>query len=578
MVSGPFLLPFHTLPIASFWTEWWAGALGFSAAIFGLLTLRGQSLPLSPLLFIPATMLVALLIQLAFGRLVFPQIGLLYAVYLLWASLMLILGRSLADAIGLARLVDVLAVAITLGTLISAAVALVQWLGITNHVPWVIPAPSAVWANIAQKNHYAHFCWLGIASTFYLRGRGHLSRIMLWLVVLPIGFGSTLSGSRSVFLYLLVILAALAWALRRDSLGRRDKLVADAALLLPMLVVMNFIGDWTSPRIPDFWAWAGSTFPSLALGSKQIMGSNGAMPINMLYTMASEPSSRLPILRAAWLAFLEHPWLGQGAGNFSWAIFRLGDSRELPVTHAHNFVFHLLAEFGAPTVIVVILLVAAWANRFLRQQWQLEHFWCASVLSIGAVHSLLEYPLWYSHFLGPTALLLGATDSGKVITLVGRRITFYLILVALVGALVLSKLRADYSEIEMTIYSPFAAHADREHAWQISLGSLVRLQRESLLSPWVLRMLVHLAEPSREASKSLADLCLSGIRLLPERASIIGCAMQLAIAGREADARRLTLAVLRAFPEDRSGIAEQLASGSQMFPEVKALWLLSHQQ
>lgn len=577
MVSGPFLLPFHSAPIASFWGEWWASALGLSAALAGLLAARNRLL-LSPGLFIPAVFLVTLLLQLTLGRLVFPQLGLLFAAYVLWAGLLLVYGHYLSDTIGLARLSDVLAAAIALGALISAAVALIQWLGIADRVPWVIPTPGATWANIAQKNHYAHYSWLGVASAFYLRGRGYLSRGMLWLLVLSIGFGSTLSGSRSVFLYLLVILASLAWARHRNPLGPASIVITDAALLVPALVAMNIMGAWASPRVPEFWAWVGNMLPWLDLGGNPITGRNAAMPGDMLYAMASEPSSRLPILRGAWLAFVEHPWLGQGAGNFSWAIFMLGDSRELPVNNAHNFVFHLLAEFGAPTTVAVVLLLVLWAQQFLFQSWRLEHFWCASVLGIGAVHSLLEYPLWYSYFLGPTALLLGATDSGKAITLTGRRVILYLVVVALAGTLILCNLRSDYYKMEAAIYRPFADHTNRERAWQISKDRLLKLHHESLLSPWVLLMIAYTAEPSRELAQNRADLCIRGIRLLPERLLVTNCAMQLAIAGRDGDARSLALAVLRAFPEDQSAIAKQLAKGAQTFPEIEPLRLLNQRQ
>ena len=77
-------------------------------------------------------MLLALLLQLMVGRLEFPQIGLLYAAYVLWAALLLILGRHLADAVGLARLAGVVAGAFAVGALANAAIALAQWLGIAG--------------------------------------------------------------------------------------------------------------------------------------------------------------------------------------------------------------------------------------------------------------------------------------------------------------------------------------------------------------------------------------------------------------------------------------------------------------
>lgn len=571
--------------MSSFWSEWWAGSLGLAAAVFGLLAscsrLSPGSLPLSPLLFIPAILLSLLLLQFALGRLVFPQLGLLYADYLLWAGLLLMLGRNLAGTIGLARLADVLAVAIALGALIGAAVALVQWMGIADYVPWIFPRMGgAVYGNLAQSNHHAHFSWLGIASAFYLRGREQLSRGLLWLLVLSIGFGSVLSGSRSVFLYMLVILAALAWQRRQDPHGPVAKLVTDVALLLPVLIALNFIGAWASPRVPEFWVWLGNLLPSLDLGGNTIKGGYYSMPGVKLYESVSGPSERLAILRTAWSAIAEHPWLGNGAGNFRWASFvasanRTDDDYFFVAEHAHNFVFQLLTEFGALAVVAMILLLVFWAKQFLRQSWRLEHFWCASILGIGAVHSLLEYPLWYSYFLGPTALLLGATESGRTIALTGRRVAIYLVLAALAGALILGNLRSDYSKIEAAIYHPLAAHPDRERAWRITMDRLLKLYDESLFSPWVLRVFTVLAEPSRQLAEDRADLCVRSIRFDPARSSMTRCAMHLAIAGRDSDARRLVLEVLRAFPGQRMATVEELAKWAQTFPEIEPLRMLS---
>ncbi len=570
MVSGPFLLPFHTEPIPSFWNEWWAGALGLTATAAGLFAGRDR-LRLSLLLIIPALLLVTLLLQFVFGRLAFPQIGLLYAVYLLWAGLLMVLGRYLADTVGLARLADVLAAAVALGATIGAAVALVQWLGIADKVPWVFSNPDGrVYANLGQANHYAHYSWVGIASLFYLRSRGWFSRPLLWLPVVLIGFGSVLSGSRSVFLYPLVLLAAVAWARHREPHGAAAKLLVDASLLLPVLVALSFVGTWAAPRIPEFWAWLGIT----------ISGGATATSAGRLYTEVSGPSIRVALMRTAWSAFAEHPWLGQGAGNYSWASFvaaagQTDASQFMVAEHAHSFVFHLLAEFGAPAAFAVISLLVFWARNFLRQQWTLTHAWCAAVLGMGAVHSMLEYPLWYGYFLGPTALLLGATDSGKAIILTGRRVAVYLLLAALAGALILGNLRADYSEIEVATYQPLAAHPDRERAWRITIEGLLKLHRESLLSPWVLMAFTNLAEPGRDLAQERADLCERGIRFAPARSLLTRCAMQLAIAGRDAEAQNLLLSIARAFPAERKATSDELAKAAGKFPEIEPLLQLS---
>ena len=559
MASGPFLLPFHTEPIPGFWSEWWAAALGLAAAVVGLLAMRNRPLSLPPTLGIPAVVLLALLLQLMVGRLEFPQIGLLYAAYVLWAALLLILGRHLADAVGLARLAGVVAGAFAVGALANAAIALAQWLGIAGGVPWIFPhVGGGVYANLGQANHHAHYSWLGIASLFYLRGRGWLSRPLLWLAALPIVLGSVIGGSRSVLLYPLILLGVLAWARRREPGGATAALFGDCAGLLPTVIALDFFASWVS----------------------SYLSGTASLAVSRLYGSVSSPSTRLALARSAWSAFVEHPWLGQGAGNFPWASFvaataRRDDEAFQVAENAHNLILQGLAEFGAPVTGVVILLLLFWARRFAARPWKLEQFWCGAVLAICAVHALLEYPLWYAYFLGPAALLLGATDSGGVLSVAGRRLSVYLALAAVAGAAILTGLRIDYAVIEAASNQPLAAHPDREQPWRISPERLIRLHRESLLSPWALLAFAELAEPSRQQVQDRVTLCEQGIRFAPARSLLTRCAVQLAIAGREADAHALVLAVFRAFPAERAVTADELARAARKYPETAPVWASS---
>lgn len=559
MASGPFLLPFHAEPIGSFWSEWWAAALGLAAAVAGLLAARKRALVLPPTLGIPASMLLALVLQFMVGRLEFPQIGLLYAAYVLWAGLLMVLGRYLADTLGLARLGTVLAVAFAVGALAGATIALAQWLGIGGGAPWLFPhAGGGAYANLGQANHHAHYSWLGIASMFYLRGRGCLSRRLLWLAVPPIVLGSVVSGSRSVLLYPLILLGAAAWARRSEPGGATAALLREAAALLPLAIALDFFASWVSSYLPGM----------------------ASLPASRLYESVSSASTRLALARSAWSAFVEHPWLGQGAGGFPWASFtaaagRSDDQAFQVAEHAHNFVLQGLAEFGAPVTGAVILLLLFWARRFAARPWGLEEFWCGAVLGIGAAHALLEYPLWYAYFLGPTALLLGATDSGDAISLAGRRLSVYLALTAVAGAVILTSLRVDYSVIEAASNQPLAAHPDREQAWRISLERLIRLHRESLLAPWALLAFAELAEPGRQQVRERVTLCERGTRFAPARSLLTRCAIQLAIAGRDADAQALALSVLRAFPAEQALTADELARAARKYPETASLRALS---
>ncbi len=557
------------------------GLLAVACALLHRYCRREEALTIPFLLLIPAVLLTGLLIQIAIGRLVFPQLGVLYACYVLWAALLMFLGRYLADVVGLSRFVEVLAVAIALTATLGAVITIAQWMGETDRAPWIFPyLGRGGYSNIGQANHHAHYSWLGIASALYLQEKARLSRAVLWSLLPLICFGSVLSGSRSVFLYLLVLLAVLAWRRYQNSKVPVAKLWSDAIFLVPVLITLNFVGSWAAPRVPEFHAWLHGIPQAQSAGYNEVQPNALLMPGVRLRESVSEPSERAAVARGAWAAFTEHPWLGQGASNFRWASFMASVERDDDTSirvgeHAHNVVLQLLAEFGAPVTVMVLLLVIVWMKAFLRQPGSLEHYWCAAVLGIGAVHSLLEYPLWYSYFLGPTALLLGATSSGRSVVVSTQRGAAYLCLVAVSGVLILGNLLSDYRKMEVATNLPFALHADPERAWRISMDHVLQVHRDSLLSPWALWTLVILAEPSRQQAQDRADLCERGIRFSPARWLVTRCAMQLALAGRDQDARHLILAVLRAYPAERGTTIEELAKGGRAYPEIEPLWRAS---
>jgi O-antigen ligase len=568
MASGPFLLPFHLPPIPSFWSEWWAGVLGLAAVATGVAGVRASKVGLPAVVAMPTVLCTMILLQLAAGRLDFPQFGLLYAAYLLWAAMLMILGHSLVKSVGFVRLADVMAAAFLVGALAAAPVAIAQWLGFSEGSEWLFPKfGSNVYSNLGQANHYAHYSWLGVASAIYLRERGVLGRWMLWLVLLLTIFGSVLTGSRGVFVFALVIFAASAWKDVRAGAGFSGTLATGAALLLPAALVLSLAGSLLSPLVIGIGAASG--LPAAESAGSVMSGAR-------LFDAVSGQSARLELARGAWWIFLQRPWLGVGVGNFGWASFLAASTADhgSPVMvgeHAHNLVLHLLAEFGVLATGAVVLVVVLWAGRFLRQRWGPEHAWCAAVLGIGAVHACLEYPLWYAYFLGPAALLLGATAGGARLEFPRWRAMVYLCLFVAGGAAILAGLRQDYSTIETAVFRPLAAHQEREQAWRITMERLLRMQRESLLSPWALLVFTNLTEPSRELVDQRIVICQRGIRLTPARSLVTKCAMQLALGGRGDEALELARQALRAFPQQEVVTREEFARHARDYPEVRPL-------
>jgi O-antigen ligase len=116
-----------------------------------------------------------------------------------------------------------------------------------------------------------------------------------------------------------------------------------------------------------------------------------------------------------WALIKTHPWTGVGSGayNFAWTLTPFPGRSTAFFDHSHNLLLQLAVEFGLPVALLVLGLLAAslWAGRKALTAADDEHALSARtalfMLAIVAVHSLLEYPLWYAYFLLPTAALWG---------------------------------------------------------------------------------------------------------------------------------------------------------------------------
>jgi O-antigen ligase len=121
--------------------------------------------------------------------------------------------------------------------------------------------------------------------------------------------------------------------------------------------------------------------------------------------------SRFGIWRNSIELIRQQPWAGVGFGefNFAWTLTPFPGRPTAFFDHTHNLPLQLAVEIGLPLTFAVMALLL-WA------------LWAAGVRAAGAegdvgvgrrcavvmvlmilLHSLLEYPLWYSYFLLPAA-------------------------------------------------------------------------------------------------------------------------------------------------------------------------------
>ena len=244
--------------------------------------------------------------------------------------------------------------------------------------------PGRAVGNLRQPNHLASLMmWAAVAAVFITERRGW--RLLLAPLLFACVFTVVLSASRTGF----VGIAMLAlWGIVDRKLSRSARLTL---LATPLMLGASW---W----LMSLWAAAGDH----AFGAASRLAEGAGSP------------SRLAILRDAWALTMAHPWLGVGWGefNFAWSLTPFPARAIAFFDHTHNLPSQLAVELGLPWAGAVLALLC-WA---LWQSWRaaardddeapLRRAALMVVLAI-ALHSLLEYPLWYAYFLLPACFALG---------------------------------------------------------------------------------------------------------------------------------------------------------------------------
>lgn len=106
-----------------------------------------------------------------------------------------------------------------------------------------------------------------------------------------------------------------------------------------------------------------------------------------------------------------HPWGGVGWSqlNFAWTLTPFATRPADVFDHAHSLPLHLAVELGLPVVVALLALVLvalARVPRALRKVSRRERDGLMTALLLllaMLLHSLVEYPLWFSYFFLPAA-------------------------------------------------------------------------------------------------------------------------------------------------------------------------------
>jgi len=256
--------------------------------------------------------------------------------------------------------------------------------------------PGRAVGNLRQPNHLCSLLLWAIVAAAALRELRGWPVAVLAALCAALVFAVELSASRTgaVGLGLLLLWGTLD---RRLSSGTRWCLVAT-----PLLYGLAYAA------MAGFGAWSQTAFGAEARLEGGGIGEGGS------------PNSRLNIWRNAWSLVMADPLRGVGFGefNFAWSLTAFPGRPTAFFDHTHNLPLQLAVELGLPLTALVLALLA----------WGLWQTWARTASIVGAeglagraagmlvliaaLHSWVEYPLWYAYFLLPTAYAWGLALGG----------------------------------------------------------------------------------------------------------------------------------------------------------------------
>lgn len=551
----PFLQPRHRFPLTAFYNEWLAFALGLAAVLLlaARQSWREARLPVIALVFPALALLLG--VQAVLGRVPYPEQAVTAALYLLWAFLLVLLARVLVRELGMAAIAATLAWALLAGGLLNALAGYAQHYFAVQALDALVMRQVAgrVYGNVGQPNHFAAYVAMALCSVAYLYGSGRMrtvGAVTCAALMLP---ALALSGSRSPWFYLAIVagLSLLLFRARRDAASKR--LLASCLCLIPGFVLAGLIVAQ--------WGAAASAAVGEPVTSAQ-----------RLFEAAAGLAPRAQLAAEAWQMFLSAPVLGAGWGQFAWHHFTYVAATGAAAApgvynHAHNLVLHFLAETGAIGGLLVTGAAVLWLMDLRGIRLDLEWWWVLALLGIVGAHSMMEYPLWYSYFLGMAAVLLGLGAQRTVrLRLPGlARMTVAVLMLA--GWFNLITVMPYYRDFERLVFlpgSPGVAQPDKKEFGE----AIARVHREPLLTPYVELAVAFSLTVNEEKLMDKVDLIARAVQFAPVSYVVYRQALFLAVAGqREAALDRLGQAA-RVYPEDLPGVHAELAGLARRRPDV----------
>ncbi len=406
------------------------------------------------------------------------------------------------------------------------------------------------YGNVGQPNHYASLLSLGIVGVWYLFVRGYLRRAAAAGLILWLACSLAASASRACWLYFVCVVMLGLWSAYRSDASDRNGAVALAWVGAAVLMLQVAIAKSGALE------WVGLT-SSVARAAD--VGSNG---------------QRLYDWSLALSAIKAHPGLGVGVGGFhGWAVEQMPVTPVVPFSkfaeHAHNLPLHLAATMGLPFALMFLGAIGLWLLRQWRAQMSVDRLFAFSGLAVIGLHSMVEYPLWYTYFVIPAGLLCGllaASDSRARVV----RLPEALANVVLAGLIVSVVWVARDYVIVQRAYDDWATvrnmatAADRERIRR----DVERVPAWSIFGDHAQSLALQTWAPDVASAARMAAQCEPAFRLRPSWGLGTQCLLAMGMAGDRAGVARMSLVLCEGFPRHHQMLRDWAEGADRLHPAV----------
>ncbi len=560
MCSVPFLVSHHEYPLPTFYQEWLAVAFGLVSVAAMLLAnpRAGLLIPVSGLWLLAFAGVLGL--QMALERVAYYEQSMTAVLYVLWAVTLIWAGGELRRSFDIGRACNVIAFALLTAGMLNALFGVLQFFIDVQGLPRAISSMHGqhAFGNINQANLFANLLALALASLAYLYVTARVSTAFAIPACVLLLLGMSLSSSRSAWLYLgwMMILGMLWWRYSRDLSARKFAVLAVSAVAASLCIELF---------VHQSGLFVGVAGPPDTISSRMVSQS--------IYADNALPSVRWLMWRQAWLMFSNAPVLGVGFGEYAWNYFlniELFAGSVLPgqSRHAHNIVLQLLAETGVLGTACVAFAAGAWAWRSRAAAFTAENWWLMALLGVVAIHSMLEFPLWYAHYLGPTAVLMGLAERDGFRSSLGARLRGVLGVMLLMGAVILGATAQNYVQFERWFQNYLRISRDDLASFLGYQEVLFKMDRALLLRPNIELALTGSILPDRNNLADKLEFSATAMRFAPIWPVAYKHVLLLALNGDAEKAATFLRRALLMYPSHAGVFLQALKAVSADLPAV----------